>query len=229
MNGRRRAAAAVGECTTTRSIPNESCTPTTTEYRVVQFSISDTSIDTPNGFPLPYPKGKGKGASAQQPKLRPFRDRKGNISPTPARPVRGRSPMLLKVRSKWEWSTDHDHDVPPSQSLAHKSARRITWGVCETTLVPSAELGRNAMAAASRRTMSRGVMTPGKSAGPPLREAEHSTPDCWIADTGCGHDLLASKWVSECDKNKLLSSGSCLLYTSPSPRDGLLSRMPSSA
>ena len=34
------------------------------------------------------------------------------------------------------------------------------------------------------------------------------------------------------DKNKtkkLLKHGSCLLYTSPSPRDGLLSRMPSSA
>ena len=69
------------------------------------------------------------------------------------------------------------------------------------------------MAAASRRTMSRGVMTPGKTFGPPLREAEHSTPDCWIADTGCGHDLLASKWVSECDKNKLLSSGSPLLFS----------------
>ena len=150
---------------------------------------------------------------AQQPKLRPFRDRKGNISPTPARPIRGRSPMLLKVRSQWEGSSDHDYDVPPMQSLAHKSARRITWGVCETALVPSAELGRNAMAAASRRTMSRGVMTPGKTAGPPLREAEHSTPDCWIADTGCGHDLLASKWVSECDKNKLLSSGSPLLFS----------------
>ena len=27
----------------------------------------------------------------------------------------------------------------------------------------------------------------------------------------------------------LLLSGTCLLYTSPSPRDGLLSRMPSSA
>ena len=28
---------------------------------------------------------------------------------------------------------------------------------------------------------------------------------------------------------QLLRSGTCLLYTSPSPRDGLLSRMPSSA
>ena len=32
---------------------------------------------------------------------------------------------------------------------------------------------------------------------------------------------LMQKW-----KNKI---GGCLLYTSPSPRDGLLSRMPSSA
>ena len=29
--------------------------------------------------------------------------------------------------------------------------------------------------------------------------------------------------------NRVLSSNHCLLYTSPSPRDGLLSRMPSSA
>ena len=28
---------------------------------------------------------------------------------------------------------------------------------------------------------------------------------------------------------KLIKDGNCLLYTSPSPRDGLLSRMPSSA
>ena len=30
-------------------------------------------------------------------------------------------------------------------------------------------------------------------------------------------------------KNLLMTHSSCLLYTSPSPRDGLLSRMPSSA
>ena len=38
---------------------------------------------------------------------------------------------------------------------------------------------------------------------------------------GYGHRLLD-------DETKFLSK-SCLLYTSPSPRDGLLSRMPSSA
>ena len=31
-----------------------------------------------------------------------------------------------------------------------------------------------------------------------------------------------------CNDNEIISEG-CLLYTSPSPRDGLLSRMPSSA
>ena len=32
-----------------------------------------------------------------------------------------------------------------------------------------------------------------------------------------------------CGKNATKPNGTCLLYTSPSPRDGLLSRMPSSA
>ena len=35
--------------------------------------------------------------------------------------------------------------------------------------------------------------------------------------------------VCEAIEEELRGSGSCLLYTSPSPRDGLLSRMPSSA
>ena len=35
----------------------------------------------------------------------------------------------------------------------------------------------------------------------------------------------APKWISPVEAQKL----ACLLYTSPSPRDGLLSRMPSSA
>ena len=36
-------------------------------------------------------------------------------------------------------------------------------------------------------------------------------------------DLQISRW------NQLMNPKGCLLYTSPSPRDGLLSRMPSSA
>ena len=43
-------------------------------------------------------------------------------------------------------------------------------------------------------------------------------------DYGCGDP---TKYVQKNDI--VLDLGSCLLYTSPSPRDGLLSRMPSSA
>ena len=35
--------------------------------------------------------------------------------------------------------------------------------------------------------------------------------------------------VRDLDTDRLASAKNCLLYTSPSPRDGLLSRMPSSA
>ena len=40
------------------------------------------------------------------------------------------------------------------------------------------------------------------------------------ADGGVSVVVVAEKWINGVD---------CLLYTSPSPRDGLLSRMPSSA
>ena len=38
-----------------------------------------------------------------------------------------------------------------------------------------------------------------------------------------------SIWMLEHDPVFTLGTAACLLYTSPSPRDGLLSRMPSSA
>ena len=44
----------------------------------------------------------------------------------------------------------------------------------------------------------------------------------------CGNDAIP--WdLTVFEMNKLAQSKGCLLYTSPSPRDGLLSRMPSSA
>ena len=43
-----------------------------------------------------------------------------------------------------------------------------------------------------------------------------------------GNELIGFKMVVDDFKMKWLFLG-CLLYTSPSPRDGLLSRMPSSA
>ena len=47
--------------------------------------------------------------------------------------------------------------------------------------------------------------------------------DCWVIAITGGNIKEISKELN------LHSSRTCLLYTSPSPRDGLLSRMPSSA
>ena len=57
--------------------------------------------------------------------------------------------------------------------------------------------------------------------------------------SGCGTKVVATASTAEADVRKQLGAAGkggnvnaaqvCLLYTSPSPRDGLLSRMPSSA
>ena len=43
------------------------------------------------------------------------------------------------------------------------------------------------------------------------------------------HLKAGSELIVQVDKDERGNKGACLLYTSPSPRDGLLSRMPSSA
>ena len=57
------------------------------------------------------------------------------------------------------------------------------------------------------------------------------TQQAWAPDIISGLVLLNSDMVSEGDVIELGDTNPifCLLYTSPSPRDGLLSRMPSSA
>ena len=45
----------------------------------------------------------------------------------------------------------------------------------------------------------------------------------------CPEENLGKTFVKLAFENEKLYSKTCLLYTSPSPRDGLLSRMPSSA
>ncbi|MDA8582694.1 hypothetical protein N9L68_00645 [bacterium] len=45
------------------------------------------------------------------------------------------------------------------------------------------------------------------------RTAEHFLPECWVADTGCGHDLLAAKWVRGWDQNKMRESESPLSFS----------------
>ena len=47
-----------------------------------------------------------------------------------------------------------------------------------------------------------------------------------VLDIGCGHGQMSCWLGREYPSMQVIG---CLLYTSPSPRDGLLSRMPSSA
>ena len=49
------------------------------------------------------------------------------------------------------------------------------------------------------------------------------------AGTGADADIVYSGILNKTATVNPVGNGSCLLYTSPSPRDGLLSRMPSSA
>ena len=57
-----------------------------------------------------------------------------------------------------------------------------------------------------------------------MADSQPMTPEALAAKTGCNTRLLR-EWLSA----HAASGYICLLYTSPSPRDGLLSRMPSSA
>ena len=50
-----------------------------------------------------------------------------------------------------------------------------------------------------------------------------------LADAGCQFYDIDQPWCQPWCTNNLSLYFLCLLYTSPSPRDGLLSRMPSSA
>ena len=70
----------------------------------------------------------------------------------------------------------------------------------------------------------------------PLDDLNKYTPSGWARDllhiTGCYYaryvgPTMGSQW--EKDSQAFLDTMSCLLYTSPSPRDATLSRMPSSA
>ena len=64
--------------------------------------------------------------------------------------------------------------------------------------------------------------------------ADADAADKWIVDHGDVNDLVITSDIilaDNCIKKgmRVLKPNGCLLYTSPSPRDGLLSRMPSSA
>ena len=64
-----------------------------------------------------------------------------------------------------------------------------------------------------------------KAANQEIAEAQNSLGLMYFEGRGVEQDNIKSlEWYSKSCEN-----GYCLLYTSPSPRDGLLSRMPSSA
>ena len=83
---------------------------------------------------------------------------------------------------------------------------------------------------------------PARSADHPLASAQYValttfrrtgapvTTPVWFAPSLDEPGLFAVITVDDTGKTKRLAhTDTCLLYTSPSPRDGLLSRMPSSA
>ena len=50
-----------------------------------------------------------------------------------------------------------------------------------------------------------------------------------IVQIESGIQASSGDWLNSSDLSRERLKSTCLLYTSPSPRDGLLSRMPSSA
>ena len=64
---------------------------------------------------------------------------------------------------------------------------------------------------------------------PKVRESLDNNPDKKHTFLHCVHPSTDTAYRSEDSKGDVAVPDDCLLYTSPSPRDGLLSRMPSSA
>ena len=59
----------------------------------------------------------------------------------------------------------------------------------------------------------------------------HNMPSVYVMETEMPISMVndLNDYLDEYKENQNKKSLACLLYTSPSPRDGLLSRMPSSA
>ena len=62
-----------------------------------------------------------------------------------------------------------------------------------------------------------------------IRESEDKASKLFDAKFNTNDELYSQKKIIEMSQGFDGILSSCLLYTSPSPRDGLLSRMPSSA
>ena len=107
-------------------------------------------------------------------------------------------------------------DTSSKKRRVSKTAH-VCWGTCEAFSMPNSHLGPNSVFSPPddeigcpskvKDTKSKGLThTNGDLA------ALLSLLDCWIAGTGCGHDLLAKRLVDEVDKARLFESPSPLLW-----------------
>ena len=60
-------------------------------------------------------------------------------------------------------------------------------------------------------------------------KVSHGFPEKQLPQFDAEVVIWAKALLAKCDEARARADTFCLLYTSPSPRDGLLSRMPSSA
>ena len=82
-----------------------------------------------------------------------------------------------------------------------------TWeyaGGCEVPSCPAAAPETSA----KKRKRDKKMLPPYVDAA-----AQLSVPTCWIADTGCGFDLLCMKWVDETDQKRLFKPDQPMLFS----------------
>ena len=162
-----------------------------------------------------------------------FRDMSGSPVKTPSRPLPSlNSPREVVNKATKAWhaffgksGTCRDAS---SKFKGKKSHLRVSWPGCEPAsaappLDVSGEVGGNlgvppipldGVKAQSRSRLrssaASGTGSPAASVKVRARNATNgrwashlSLPDCWIADTGCGYDLLSKRWVDEVDQKRL--------------------------
>ena len=121
--------------------------------------------------------------------------------------------------SIWEVAKRNDTLIP---HLCHKDAAGYrSDGNCRACMVEIE--GERVLAASCIRTPTQGMVV--NTETPRADTARKLVVEMLLADQperDTSHDKSSHFW-------KMAEMQDCLLYTSPSPRDGLLSRMPSSA
>ena len=82
-------------------------------------------------------------------------------------------------------------------------ANRIRQGVFQESLRAASASGTSAKNKKDKKTLSPYVDA----------AAQLSVPTCWIADTGCGFDLICMRWVDETDWERLIKPDHPMLFS----------------